>query len=266
MPEQSSHNTNKVKELLSAIAAYDLWFHLAWLDIKLRYRRSKIGPLWLTLSMAIFCLALGVVYSKLWKTDIAEYLPFLSVGYVIWMFFAGVLNDFPNLYVDHALFLKDIKINPLTILLRVVARNVLTFSHNALIIIGIYLYFKIVPGVVVLLVFPAMLLVLLNLIAVGISLSIVGARFRDIAPIVQSVMQILFFVTPVMYFPRLVGTDSWVLAVNPFTYYLDLVRSPLLGSAPALHSWVVAASILVVLSIIAAVLYQRKSSRIPFWV
>jgi ABC-type polysaccharide/polyol phosphate export permease len=266
MSQPISNNTYKGRELLSALAAYDLWFYLAWLDIRLRYRRAKIGPLWITISMAIFCVVLAIVYSQLWKADISEYLPFLSVGYVVWMLFSSMLADFPNLYVDNASFLKDTKMNPLTILFRVVARNVLIFLHNALIIIGIYLYFKIVPGIVVVLVIPGLLLVLMNLIVIGVSLSIIGARFRDITQITQSVIQILFFVTPIMYFPRLVTSNSWVLAVNPFAYYLDLVRSPLLGSSPAPQSWIVATLTLALLSIFAAWLYKRKSHRIPFWV
>jgi ABC-type polysaccharide/polyol phosphate export permease len=266
MSQQSLNKNYKSRELLSALAAYDLWFYLAWLDIRLRYRRSTIGPLWITISMTIFCVILGVVYSQLWKADISEYLPFLSVGYVMWMLFSSMLSDFPNLYVENASFLKDTKMNPLTILFRVVARNVLTFLHNALIIIGIYLYFKIVPGIVVVLVIPGLLLVLLNLIVIGVSLSIIGARFRDITQITQSVIQILFFVTPIMYFPRLVTSNSWVLTVNPFAYYLDLVRSPLLGSSPAPQSWLVATLTLALLSIFAAWLYKRKSHRIPFWV
>ena len=74
----------KNNDLVEALKAYDLWLFLAWLDIRLRYRRSKIGPLWITLSMAIFCLTLGTVYSKLLNVDGEEYLPFLSVSFVIW--------------------------------------------------------------------------------------------------------------------------------------------------------------------------------------
>jgi len=262
----NSNDKNKGRELFLALAAYDLWSFLAWQDIRLRYRRSKIGPLWITLSMAVFCLALGIVYGQILKVEMSEYLPFLSVGFVVWGFISSLLGEFPNLYVDNASYIKEIRINPLTILFRVVARNTLIFAHNALIIVGVYLYYKIEPGIVVLLALPGLLLVLLNLIAIGVSLSIIGARFRDVAQITQSVIQVLFFVTPIMWFPRLVPADSWVLAANPVAYYLDLVRSPLLGLAPAPESWVVATLTLVISSVIAAWVYQRKSSRIPFWV
>ena len=134
---------NRIVDFISALAAYELWFYLAWQDIRLRYRRSKIGPFWITLSMAIFCLALGVVYGQLFQMNLAEYLPFLSVGFVIWGLIAGMLGEFPNLYVENAAYLKDSHINPITILFRATARNVLILAHNILIIIAIYVYFKI---------------------------------------------------------------------------------------------------------------------------
>lgn len=253
-------------EFLAALRAHELWRYLAWQDIRLRYRRSRIGPLWITLSMAIFCLSLGVVYSQLFKADIREYLPFLSVGFVLWGLISSLLAEFPNLYVDNAAYIKDIKTNPFIIMFRAVTRHLITLGHNALIIIGIYLYFGINPGFVALLALPGIFLVLLNLIAVGVVLSLFGARFRDVAPITQSLIQVLFFVTPVTWFPRLLERDSWVTVVNPLSYYLDLMRSPLLGQAPAAMSWWVTLLTLCIFGLFAMVVHRIKSSRIPFWV
>jgi len=253
-------------DLLAALSACDLWVFLAVQDIRLRYRRSKIGPFWITLSMAIFCVTLGVVYSQLFKAELNEYLPFLTVGFVIWGLISGMLSEFPNLYVDNAAYIKDIKINPFTILFRVVTRNVIIFAHNALIIVGIYLYFRINPGLVAFLALPGFVLVFLNLVAIGVSLSIFGVRFRDVSPITQSLIQILFFITPIMWFPRLIAADSWIALANPLAYFLDLTRSPLLGHAPAPESWVVALGTLAFFATGAALMYRAKASRIPFWV
>lgn len=216
--------------------------------------------------MAIFCLSLGVVYSQLFKMDIKEYLPFLSVGFVFWGLISGMLGEFPNLYVDNASYIKDIKINPFTILFRVVTRHVITFAHNALIIVVIYLYFSINPGLNVFLALPGFALLLLNLVAIGVSLSLFGARFRDVAPITQSLIQVLFFITPIMWFPRLIPADSWVSRANPFAYYLDLTRSPLLGQPPELESWIVSLCTLTLFVAVAVWMYRAKASRIPFWV
>jgi ABC-type polysaccharide/polyol phosphate export permease len=260
------HSGDKSGDLLGALRAHELWMFLAWQDIRLRYRRSKIGPFWITLSMAIFCLSLGVVYSQLFKADIREYLPFLSVGFVFWAMISGMLTEFPNVFIDNAPYIKDIKVNPFSIIFRLVTRHVITFFHNVLIILGIYLHFDINPGFTALLAIPGSLLVLVNLVAIGVSLSLIGTRFRDVAPITQSLVQVLFFITPLTWFPRLIPSDSWVMVANPFAYYLDLTRSPLLGHVPAAASWGVAALTIGLFSALAAGLYRAKAKRIPFWV
>lgn len=253
-------------DLITALISRDLWLFLAWQDIKLRYRRSKIGPLWITLSMTLFCLSLGAIYSQIFKADVTEYLPFLSVGYVFWGMMSGMLGEFPNLYVDNSAYIKDTNINLFIILFRAVVRHIIILAHNALIIIGIYLYFHINPGMTAILALPGCVLVLLNLGAIGVLLSFLGARFRDVAPITQSVIQMLFFLTPLTWFPRLVPAGNWVTLVNPFASFLDLTRSPLLGQLPAKESWIIAVSTFLFFALVAICMYRAKASRIPFWV
>jgi ABC-type polysaccharide/polyol phosphate export permease len=261
-----SSQDRKQSDMLAAIAAYDLWSFLAWQDIKIKYRRSKIGPFWITVSMAVFCVALGFVYSQLFKTEISELLPFLAIGLVVWSFVSSCVGEMPNLFVDNAAYIKDMRINPLTIVLRVLTRNTIVFCHNLLIVLGIYLYFGIWPGWVGLLAFPGLLLVMLNLLAIGIPLSIVGARFRDLSQITQSILQVVFFITPIFWFPRLLAEGSWIIAANPVAYFIDLVRSPLLGHAPEPISWGLSSLTLLATSLIAAWVYRSKSARIAFWV
>jgi len=255
-----------LRDLTAAASSFDLWSYLAWQDTKIRYRRSKIGPLWITLSTAIFCIALGVVYSKLFKTDTAELMPFLSIGMVVWSFINATLGEMPNLYVENAAYIKDMRTNLLTILLRAISRNAIVFGHNLLIILGIYLYFDNWPGWAGLLALPGFMLVALNLAALGICLSVVGARFRDVAQVVQSTLQVFFFITPIFWFPRLLPEGNWIIAANPIAYFLDLVRSPLLGNLPAALSWGVSCMTLLAAALLAAWIYQRKSTRIAFWV
>jgi len=258
--------SNSKSDFIDALKGFDLWSFLAWQDIKLRYRRSKIGPLWITLSMAIFCLSLGVVYSKLFHAEVREYVPFLSLGFVIWGLMSGMLSEFPNVFVDNAAFIKDIRMNPFAIIFRLMTRHVIIFAHNLLIVIGIYAIFQLNPGLEVLYLLPGFMLVTLNLLAIGVFLSILGARFRDVAPTVQALIQVIFFITPITWFPKLLPTSSWVVKANPFVYFLDLTRSPLLGFIPHETSWLAAFVTLFIFSTLAAYVYQKKSKKIPFWV
>ena len=253
-------------DLADALRAHELWLYLAWQDIRLRYRRSRIGPFWITLTMAIFVLTLGALYSRLFNADIDSYLPYLSVGMVIWRYISGMLNEFPDVFVSNAAYITGVKINPLTILLRLVTQHLIIFAHNAIIIVGVCLYFGIQPGWTALLALPGFVLITLNLLAIGVSLSLIGARFVDVSPITESVVQIFFFITPIMWPARLVPADSWIMLANPFAHLLNISRSPLLGEVPPFESWFVAVFTLLSCSVMAFFLYRAKVSKIPYWV
>ena len=257
---------NKKNDLIEALTQFELWGYLARQDIKTRYRRSKIGPFWITISMAIFCGALGAVYSRLFGVEISELLPFISIGMVVWSLVAGVIGEMPTLYVEAAPFIKDIKINLITILFRAVGKSLIIFSHNLIIVVGIYLYFGIWPGWIGLIAIPGFFLVLMNLVAIGLPLAILGARFRDVSQITQSILQVIFFITPIFWFPRALSKDSWIISFNPATHYLDLIRSPLLGQFPTNESWMVSILIFISCLILATPVYRKNGPRVAFWV
>jgi ABC-type polysaccharide/polyol phosphate export permease len=256
----------KKNDLGNAIKSYGVWSYLAWHDIRIRYRRSKIGPFWLTLSMSIFCLMLGLVYSNLFKTEIGELLPFLAIGLVVWGLVSGILGEMPNLFLDNSVYMKDMHINQLSILARSISRCLIIFFHNILIIIGIYIYFEIWPGWTGLLFFPGLVLVVANLAAMGLSVAILGARFRDINQINQNLLQLIFFITPILWLPKLMDGNNWILLYNPFSYYIELIRMPLLGVSPTPLSWFASVFTLIIFTAISWILYRLKTTRIVFWV
>jgi ABC-type polysaccharide/polyol phosphate export permease len=251
---------------IAALCAVDVWGYLAWQDIRLRYRRSTIGPFWITLSMTIFCLSLGYVYSRLFKQNIVEYLPFVTASFVIWGFMASVMTEMPNVFVDSAPYIKDININPLIIVMRALARHVITFLHNAFIIVGIYLWFGIPPTPALWMFIPGFFLTLVTMTGVAVVLGIIGARFRDIAPITQSAVQVLFFITPITWAPSMLPKDSHILSLNPFAHLLEITRAPLLGNAPAPGAWTYAFVACGMSVFCAAAAYRIKARELPFWV
>ncbi|MHC8441500.1 MAG: ABC transporter permease [Candidatus Eutrophobiaceae bacterium] len=130
-------------DLIATFARAKVSLCLAWQDTRLRYRRSKIGFFWITLSMGIFCLILGIVYRKLFGFDANEYLLFLICGYVCWSLISSLLSKCPETFQIYASSLKDIKVNPIEILLRFLTWCFIFFSRTALIIVFAFIYFGI---------------------------------------------------------------------------------------------------------------------------
>lgn len=255
-----------LNDFIDVIKSSQLCFFLAWFDIRIRYRRSKLGPFWITISMAIFIIALGVVYSKLFKVPADEYLPNLAIGYLFWTMIATTLGESPTIFIANNSYIKDMKVNLLVLVVRALTRNFIILLHNAVFIVGVCLYFHIWPHWQMLALIPGVMIVLVNLFWIMLLLGILGARFRDLEPIIQSLVQVLFFVSPITWLPKLVGADSWVLKLNPITYFLDLTRSPVMNDGPALSSWIIALALALAGFTVSLLLYAYKRDRIVYWI
>jgi len=254
------------RDALSAFKAWRLWTMLAWNDILLRYRRSILGPFWITLSMAAFIAVLGVIYSRIFNVDVATYLPFLTLGYVTWGFIAQTVNESCGAFQEGERIIKQLRLPYGLYVFRVVWRNFLIFLHTIVIFVPVALVFRVWPGAHGLLAVLGIILLLANLNGIAMVLAILAARFRDIAPIVVTVMQILLFATPIMWPVSSLGGAVWIAQINPFYHFIELIRAPLLGDAPPLLSWAVALGSLILGSVLSLLLLNRAAKRIVFWV
>ena len=255
-----------VDDWSAGLRRHRLWTSLAWREVLQRYRRSALGPLWITVSMGAMVGALGLVYGTLFRQDLSEYLPFLAVGLVMWGLFASLVNDGCTAFLSSANYLRQVPL-PKSVVVCVMAwRALLMFAHNALIIVVVLLWFGIVPHPSALWAVPLGLLgTLVSGAALAMASGLASARFRDLPQVVASVMQVLFFVTPVMYRGDMLRGHEWIAEANPFHHYLDLVRRPLLGQPAAPEQLGVV--VLVTLACVAAsfLFFARYRARLAYW-
>lgn len=249
-------------ELLGGFQAWPIWMTLGLDDIRQRYRRSVLGPFWITLSMGIFILLLGVIYSRLFHVNVATYMPFLSVGYIVWGFISSATNESCMAFQEGSRIIKQIKLPYSIYVLRVVWRNFIVFLHTIVIYIPVAIIFKVVPTFYVV---PGFFLVCVNQIWVAIILAIVSTRYRDIQPIVGTAIQLAMFATPIMWPVSSLGKDTIIAEMNPIYHLIEIVRAPMLGVAPEMQSWLVAIGMAIAGSMLATALLVSKSRRIVFW-
>ncbi len=238
---------------------------LGWLDIKLRYRGSLLGPFWLTLSTGVMVGCLGVLYSTLFLIDLKTYLPFLALSQVLWMFIGSIVSDGCVCFTGTDSVLLSARM-PFTVhALRTIVRNLLVLAHNILVIIVVFAVFEIWPGAQMVWALPGLAVWGIDALAVCLLLGAFCARFRDIPPIVGSIMQIAFFVTPIIWQPQQLGAQQHYLVYNPFFDLLELVREPLLGSAAGVHVWEAALVFSAALCALTGAFFLRARARIAFW-
>lgn len=253
-------------DLLAGAERWRIWMVLAMFDIRARYRRSRLGQFWITLSMAVTIGALGVVYSAIFKIELAEYLPLVAVSFIAWGLIAALVNDGATVFIESEAYLRSSPLPKSMFIYRMLARNTMIFAHNLVLVPIVMAVFRIVPNWATLLFVPAFFLTLLNGVWIAMVLGTLCARFRDMPPIVSSVVQIAFFVSPVMWGRKQLGAEHQFIADwNPFAVFLELLREPLLGRAPTPHAWLMAMAGTVVGFMVAILFFARFRARIAYY-
>ena len=255
-----------IRDVRDGILLWPLWGRLGWNDILQRYRRSLLGPFWLTASMAIMVVSLGVLYAALFKSEIQDFMPFLCVGLLVWNYISSVLGEAGSLFTGSESYIKQIRLPYSLYVYRFVWSRIVIFAHNFVIYFGILLYFAMWPGAVILWAIPGFILVTLNVALGSISIGMASARFRDIPQIVGNVIQIAFFMTPIMWKPELLGGRTYIVELNPFYHLIEVMRAPLLGKPFPVDSYIALGLITVVNLLVATVFFRRFRSRIAYWV
>ncbi len=183
-------------DLADGLRMWRLSCVLGWLDIRLRYRGSLLGPFWLTLSTGIMVAALGFLYSTLFQMNLQEYLPFLALSLVLWNAIAAMVSDACVSFTQHEGMIRSIRMPFFIYALRTLVRNAIVLAHNIPVILVVWAVFDTWPGWHAVLMLPGLVLWLVDGLAVSLLLGAFCARFRDIPPIVASIMQIAFLSAP----------------------------------------------------------------------
>lgn len=255
-----------VADVAEGVRLWPLWGKLGWNDILQRYRRSLLGPLWLTLSMAIMVVSLGVVYAQIFRIEIDDFMPFLCVGLLIWNFISSVLVEAGALFTGAESYIKQIRLPYSVYVFRFLWSKIITFAHNLLIYFGILIYFRVWPGAPLIAAVPALALLALNGLFVSVYLGVISARFRDIPQIVSSVTQIVLFITPIMWKPQLLNRFNFLMTFNPFYHVVEMLRAPLLGQLPSLDNVIGVLLITLCNAALASVVFVRFRARISYWI
>lgn len=263
----ATRNRWALADLAGGVRLWRLAWALGWLDIRLRYRGSMLGPFWLTISTGVMVASLGLLYSTLFKLDLGEYLPFLALSQVLWGFLASLVSEACTVFTDSEGVIRSVRMPFFVFSIRALIRNGIVLGHNILVVVVVFAIFQVWPGSGALMALPGLLVWVVDALALTLLLGAFCARFRDIQPIVNSVMQIAFFVTPVIWKPTQLGPVGFAnLMFNPFFDLLDIVRGPILGSEVAVTTWIGALVFSAAICSIAWAFFVRARGRVTFWI
>lgn len=256
------------QDFLIGLQRWDVFARLGWFEVKRRYRRTIIGPLWGTLNLSVFILALGTVGGGLLNRNFSDYLPFLATGMIMWVFLSTVISESCSLFMSSQNLFRQMQFSYSSLAYALVWRNFIVFLHN----LAAYFVFFIltVPHLITpwtFLVIPGMLILIVNGVWAALLLGMICLRFRDLQQLVTTFLQIGMFITPVFWPPdSLDGVRRLIFVeLNPLYSLMEVVRAPLLGTHPSLQVYLTAALITIIGWTLTILFFGYFRKRIAYW-
>jgi ABC-2 type transport system permease protein len=285
-------------DLRAGFGSRELWGHLGWQDIKQRYRRSIIGPFWITITQGVIALGLGLLYSQLWGIPVGTFLPYISTGFIIWGFISGCLSEGMETFISNEGMIKQLPAPLSVYVLRTVWRQTLMLAHNLIVyavVVAIFFASLDHPyslntgsctgtytgichpgfGWYSLSAIPGFLFLAINAGWVTLLLGIISTRYRDVPQVINALIQLLFYLTPIVWpIDQLQAgagraAASWALPIiqlNPLFHFIQIVRAPLIGQAVSIYSWIAVVAITIVGWALALVAMRNYRARVSYWV
>jgi len=256
-----------LQDLSEGTRNWRIWYVLGISDVRQRYRRSLLGPFWITLSIGIQTLVMGLLLSYLFRIDLHRYFPFLCMGIVIWNFISSTINEGANCFILTGPVILQVKRPLWTYMMQTLWRNVINFGHTVIVFVVVAAIFRIVPSVNYVVAPVGLVLLATNLAWMSLAAGLLSVRFRDLPMLIQTALPLLVWLTPVFYHPDQLGpTTRMIIELNPLTHMVEIARAPFLNQMPAFSSWLAAVGVGFFGWLMTFALFVRVRARVPFWV
>ena len=253
-------------DLVEGLRLRKMWFRQSWNEVRRRYKRTMLGPMWVTVSLVIFAVVLSFVWAGLWKMQVTEFLPFLLSGLLPWTMISAAIGESCVAFIANEGLMRSRQFPYSTLVYVVLARNVVILGHNLLGFVPVAALCGVAFGWATLLLLPGLALVLLNIAWICLVVAIFCLRFRDFQPLVASLLQIAMFVTPIFWSAdQLQGKRAVIVDANVLHHMIEVVRQPMLGKTAAPVSYLVCAVGAVAGWALAYGLLARKRHRLAYW-
>ena len=252
---------------VAGLRDFDRWFTLAWTDTSLRYRRTVLGPWWVTLSMGAMIGSVGLVFGAIFGSNLSSYMPFFATGMIVWTLISSTIIEGCVVFTQSAGLIKSTNTPLIIHIYRMMARQLIVFTHNLALIALVWLIFRWDLSLSIFLAVPGLVIVIVTLAGVVLTLAALCTRFRDIQQIIGAALQLLFFLTPIIWMPNSLRGKKTVILMdfNPLYYLVDVVRGPILGHTPSLLEWSMATGTALVVLLIGYTTFGKFAHRIAFW-
>ncbi len=242
----------------------ELLYFLTWRDIKVRYKQTALGALWAIIQPFMTMVVFSLFFGKLAKipSNGVPYPIFSYTALVPWTFFANGLGQSANSLVGNANLIKKVYFPRLIVPISTVLSGVIDFALAFVVLLGMMLYYGIVPTINILWLPFFLLLALVTSLGVGLWFCALNVQFRDVRYVIPFVTQFWMFATPIAY-PSSLLESKWrtLYGLNPMVGVVEGFRWALLGTKNTQGASLIVSSVASVVILISGAYYFRRMEK-----
>lgn len=257
-----------IRDVARSVGLWHIWIRLGLQDVRLKFRRSAVGVAWIFVNLAVLVSSIGFIYANLLGQDTREFIPYLTIGMILWGYLTSSIVEGGNAFVHSEGYIRQISLPIYVYVLRFFVSISVTALISMIAYVAVALIYSVPLGAGTLYAIPGLLMVMSASLLFITIFAHLNARYRDLAHLASVGMQVLFYVTPVIFPARLLRqrTDlAYVVDFNPMYHLIEVVRRPLLANGPAeFQSYVATAMVLALLAGAAAVVIALNQRRIVY--
>lgn len=243
----------------------ELLYIFAWRDIKVRYKQTILGIVWAIFQPFVTMVIFSVIFGRLAAIPSGgvPYPIFVYTGLLLWNYFSSALTNASDCLVSNEGIIKKVYFPRLILPLSTAVTPLVDFCFAFIVLIGMMIYFHYIPTLLGIIFLPVLLVIsLLTASGLGFFLASVNVKFRDVRYILPFFIQILMFVTPVIYPPTIIPAQlRWILSLNPMTGVISFARATLLGSGSVNWTQLGISGAIGVVILFLGIAYFRKTER-----
>ena len=243
------------------------WWALSRQTIKISYRRTTLGPIWITIQQLAFIIGIGVLYSQLFKVKSGDLVPLVAFGISFWGLLTSCINGASSNFIQQSQAITSSTLPISFYVFSTVSQQLLTFFHSAIVLIPFAFIFGTSPRLICLVTIPiAITVAAINAFALGLWLGPLSARYRDISASIPIILQLAMFLSPIFWAPSLLADRDWIVNYNPIAWMIETFRSPILGGPVQGELWIKLAVFTVANLVLGAAVLGRVRNKISYWI
>jgi ABC-2 type transport system permease protein len=241
-------------------------YHIAYTDLKGRYRRSTLGPLWQTATTLCASLVLGAIWSNLMNIKPESFVPALTAGLIAWQCISSAITESTSAFARYSGAIKNIPLDLSIYPLLVVAKQIINLVHTLPVYLIVMMLFDVQLNEHTLFLPLSLVLFIVMLSGLIFIFAILGTRFRDFEFLINAGLPLIMFMSPVFYTPSQLSISKAFVWLNPFTYLIEILRLPLMGEPISSRIWIVCLLMTFILLSIACIAMRKYRKSIVYWI